>query len=124
MTKTGTVIGWKLDRDHRTRLLEQLAPTYSEVVADHVTLDADAADKLLPPPATAKIVGRTDDRRGVEAMVVALDGDTDRPDGSTFHITWSLTAGRRAVESNDAIRDHGWTAIDPPLAVTIAPARF
>ncbi|HEV2044833.1 MAG TPA: hypothetical protein VGR05_09160 [Sphingomicrobium sp.] len=124
MAKPGTVIGWKLDRADRARLLDTLAPAYAEVVADHVTLDADAADKPLPPPAAAMIVGRTDDRRGVEAMVVSLDGSTDRPDGSTFHITWSLGGDRRAVESNDAIRDHGWTTIDPPLAVTIEPARF
>ena len=28
-------------------------------------------------------------------MVVELDGTTDRPDGSTYHITWSLGPGRK-----------------------------
>ena len=60
---------------------------------------------------------------GVEAMVVAIDGTSDRPDGSTFHITWSLDPGREAKESNDVLRDRGWTAIDP-VAVTVIPARF
>jgi hypothetical protein len=124
MTQPGTVIGWKVDRDCREQLLNQIDPAYPEVVADHVTLDADAVDEPPPPPVRAMIVGRSDDRRGVEAMVVAIDGSTDRPDGSTFHITWSLAPGRRAVESNDVIRDHGWSAIDPPLPVTVEPARF
>ena len=33
---------------------------------------------------------------------------TDRPDGSTYHITWSLGPGRKARESNDVLRDQGW----------------
>jgi hypothetical protein len=56
-------------------------------------------------------------------MVVSLDGSTGRPDGSTFHITWSLDPGRRARESNDVIRDFGWSEIDP-VPVIVTPARF
>jgi hypothetical protein len=69
-------------------------------------------------------VGRADDGDGVEAMVVALDGSTDRPDGSTFHITWSLAPGRRARESNDVLKERGWDALDQPVPVTVEPARF
>jgi hypothetical protein len=57
-------------------------------------------------------------------MVVAIDGSTDRPDGSTFHITWSLGPGRRARESNDVIREGGWARFDQPIPVTLTPARF
>jgi hypothetical protein len=124
MAKPGSVIGWKLDRGEREHLLQRFPPRYDEPVADHVTLETDAESKPLPPDARAEILGRADDGRGVEAMVVALDGSTDRPDGSTFHITWSLGPGRRAKESNDAIRDHGWTNFDEAVPVTIAPARF
>jgi hypothetical protein len=72
----------------------------------------------------AEVVGRTDDERGVEAMVVAIDGTTDRPDGSTYHITWSLADGRRARESNDVIRERGWQELDQPIPVTLQPGRF
>jgi len=119
-----SVIGWKLDRLEREDLLRRFPPRYPEPVADHVTLETTAQSTPLPPPAAARIVGRADDGRGVEAMVVALDGLTDRPDGSTFHITWSLAAGRRAVESNDVIRDCGWNRFDTPVPVTVTPARF
>ena len=56
-------------------------------------------------------------------MVVAIDGSTHRHDESTYHITWSLGGSRRARESNDVLRDRGWTAIDP-VTVTLTPARF
>ena len=57
-------------------------------------------------------------------MVVTIDGTTDRPDGSTFHITWSLGPGRRAVESNDVLKERGWSELDHPVPVTLTPARF
>ncbi len=117
-----SVIGWKLDRDERAALLQRFPPRYDQPVADHVTLEKGAA--ALPPGVTARIVGRADDGDGVEAMVVALDGSTDRPDGSTFHITWSLAPGRRAVESNNVIRERGWERFDEPVPVSMTPARF
>ena len=124
MAKPGTVIGWKLDRGEREVLLERFPPRYDEAVADHVTLATGAESQPLPLAVRAEIRGRADDGKGVEAMVVALDGSTDRPDGSTFHITWSLGPGRRARESNDVIRDHGWRRFGEPIPVTITPARF
>ena len=124
MAKPGTVIGWKVDRSERSALLERFPPRYGKPVADHVTLETDAEHKPLPGEVRAQIVGRADDGKGVEAMVVALDGATDRPDGSTFHITWSLAEGRRARESNDVLQDRGWDTFDQSVPVTVTPARF
>ena len=56
-------------------------------------------------------------------MVVEIDGTTDRPDGSTYHITWSLCADRAAKESNHVIRAHGWRPVEA-VAITLTPARF
>lgn len=118
-------IGWKVDRAQRKELLQQFPPRYAEVVADHVTLAAQVADDAeLPDDVTAEIVGRADDDAGVEAMVVRLEGTTDRPDGSTYHITWSLEEGRRPIESNDVIAAHGWRDFDLPMPVRLHPARF
>ena len=64
------------------------------------------------------------DGEGVEALVVAIDDSTDRPDGSIYHITWSLGEGRRAKESNDVIARLGWTAIDLPMPVRLIPSRW
>jgi hypothetical protein len=124
MAQPGTVIGWKLDRTERDELLKQFPPRYDQPIADHVTLETDAVRKPLPQSVAAAIVGRTDDEKGVEAMVVTLDGEVDRPDGSTYHITWSLGLGRRARESNDVLKERGWTELDHPIPVTLTPARF
>lgn len=121
----GHVIGWKLPKEERERLLEQFPPRYEETVADHVTLKVGATSETpLPPEVKARIVGRTDDEQGVEAMVVTIDGTTDRPDGSTYHITWSLGPTRRAKESNDVLKERGWQELDHPVSVSLEPARF
>src|SRR6476660_6531342 len=112
-----TIIGWKLDRDQRTELLLQFPPRYARTDADHVTFRRAADDAPLPDQAEAEIVGRADDGAGVEAMVVRLNGTTDRPDGSTWHITWSLVDGRGARESNDVIAARGWNEFDLPMQV-------
>lgn len=119
------VTGWKLDRHQRKELLQQFPPRYGEVVADHVTLQSKASeDAPLPDESMGEIIGRADDGEGVEAMVVSIGGTSDRPDGSTYHITWSLAEGREAKESNDVIAGHGWTKLDLPMPVRLRPARF
>lgn len=126
MAAPGTVIGWKLDRDQREMLLERFPPLYRDVVADHVTLQTKASGMPLPPNVDATIVGRADDGESLEAMVVCVGGNTDRPDGSIFHITWSLdkAKGRKARESNDLLIDCGWHLLDEPVPILIEPARF
>jgi hypothetical protein len=117
-------IGWKLDRGQRRELLLQFPPRYREPVADHVTLQSSAAgDAPLPQETEGEIVGRGDDGKGVEALVVSIDGTTDRPDGSIYHITWSLEPGREAVESNRVLAE-GWEAFDLPMPIRLEPARW
>ena len=117
---TRPIVGWKLDRTERVELLRDHPPRYAKAVADHVTLKVGS--KQLPNDVQASIVGHTDDGEGVEAMVVAIDGTTDRPDGSTYHITWSLGPGREAKESNDVLKERGWRELDHPLPITLTPS--
>jgi hypothetical protein len=125
MARPGSVIGWKLPQDEQSALLERFPPRYEKVIADHVTLSVGAsAETPLPPRPEARIVGRADDGTSLECLVVELDGTTERPDGSTYHITWSLGAGRRAVESNDVLRERGWESLPDPIPVELEPARF
>ena len=124
MAKPSSVIGWLLAEDDREKLLQQFPPKFEKTVAHHVTLKSNAERDPLPNDVKAEVVGRTDDESGVEAMVVAIDGTTGRPDGSTYHITWSLGDGRRARESNDVIRERGWQKLDQPIPVKLQPGRF
>ena len=115
--------GWKLDRDQRDQLLERFPPRYERTVADHVTLRAREQGFPPAPAVDARIVGRADDGSGVEAFVVEIEGSLDRPDGSTWHITWSLANGRAAQESNDVIADQGFTPVDP-VELLLHPATW
>lgn len=110
--------GWKVPPGERGRLLETFPPAYPQVVADHVTFEGEQ-----PPAARrCRVVGVADDGAGVQALVVEIDGTTERPDGSRYHITWSLdrSAGRTAVESNDVIRSQGWRGVTP-VEVALEP---
>jgi len=125
MAKPGTVTGWKLPVDEREQLLRQFEPKYENVIADHVTLRVGATPATpMPRKPEARIVGHADDGKSLECLVVELDGTTHRPDGSTYHITWSLGPGRKARESNDVLRDQGWEHLPAPIGVTLEPARF
>jgi hypothetical protein len=125
MTRRGTVIGWKLALDERERLLQRFPPKYERVIADHVTLRRGATPETpLPRNVDTRVIGRADDGHSLECLVVELDGTTDRPDGSTYHITWSLGSGRRAIESNDVLRDQGWQTLPAPIPIELQPARF
>src|SRR5437868_12191916 len=108
MPRPGTVTGWKLAQPERETLLDRFPPKYENVIADHVTLRVGAsAQTPLPRKPLARIVGRADDGHSLECLVVELDGTTDRPDGSTYHVTWSLGPDRKARESNDVLRARG-----------------
>ena len=126
MAKPGTVTGWKLPEVERELLLRRFPPRYANVVADHVTLRVGATPDTPVPdkPDRSQVVGRADDGESLECLVVELDGTTERPDGSTYHITWSLGQHRRARESNDLLRDQGWDYIEAPIPVMLEPARF
>ena len=125
MAKTGTIIGWKLRREERARLLARFPPRYENVIADHVTLRAGGSPSTpLPGKPEAQIIGYADDKTGLECLVVELEKTTVRPDGSTYHITWSLGRARKAVESNDVLRNLGWEPLSMPIPVDLEPARF
>lgn len=123
MTKPGFV-GWALDRGQREELLKRFPPRYPNAVADHVTLKFGDAGARLPTETEGQIVGEADDGAGVQAMVVRIGGTTDRPDGSTYHITWSLADGRQAKESNDVIAGHGWRAFEAEIPVRLEPRSY
>ena len=118
---TSFYTGWRLDPDEREILLARFPPRYGRAVADHVTLKF--GDRTASPPGevSAEIIGEADDGVGVQAMVGRIDGGEARPDGGTFHITWSLAEGRQARESNDVIAARGWTALEAPVPVRLLP---
>jgi hypothetical protein len=119
------VLGWLLPVAERDPLLALIPPRYPRVMAHHVTLKSGVQrDHALPRQTEGRVVGLADDEKGVQALVVEIGGTTDRPDGSTYHITWSLGPGRDPVESNDVIRERGWSPLPEPQHIALRPAVF
>ncbi len=115
-------VGRLLHPEDRENLLAAFPPAYPRVVARHIALEGgEPPDFPLPGEAEGFVVGVANDGAGVQALVVEIGGATRRPDGSTYHITWSLGARRRATESNDVIRERGWTATSERHRVRLAP---
>lgn len=115
---------WSLRDDDRRELLERFPPSYPDVIADHVTFEPSGAEG--PPRVNrGRVVGIVNDGDGLEALVVEVDGSTDRPDGSTYHITWSLdrARGRVPVQSNDVLAQRGWQSV-APVDVSLEPRGF
>jgi hypothetical protein len=115
-------VGRLLHPDDRDRLLAEFPPAYRRVVAQSIALEgADPPDFPLPTETESFVVGVADDGAGVQALVVEIGGTTRRPDGSAYHITWSLARGRRAAESSDVIRERGWTATPERCRIRLEP---
>lgn len=121
------MIGWKLDPEERMHLLARFQPLYADVVADHITLRSGSRNEIpLPQETVGEIIGEIDDGAGVQALVVCIAGTSDRGDGRTYHITWSIdrARGRRPVESNAVIAERGWQLLAGPIPIRLRPARF
>lgn len=117
-------VGWALDPQQRTHLLQTFPTKYARVIAHHVTLRVGVtSDVPLPQAHEGMIVGVADDQMGVQALVVAIGGTVRRPDGGRYHITWSLAQGRKPVESNHVIAQQGWDPVDP-VQIQLIPTFF
>jgi hypothetical protein len=119
--------GWALPEWERRRLAEHFPPVYAvdPDLQHHVTFRYGVNDESqLPAARSGLVVGHADDLKGVEALVLEIDCSVTRPDGSLYHITWSLdrAAGRKPVESN-AVLLAGWRRVEP-IVITLVPRFF
>lgn len=56
---------------------------------------------------------------GIEVLVCTVNGWSERPDGRTYHITWSLDpeAGFKPVDSNRVIAERGTMSHVPAIPI-------
>jgi hypothetical protein len=119
-----TYTGWLLPEADRARLLAKFPPVYHDVIAHHVTLGMGVRE--LPLATAGVIVGQVDDGLGCQVLVVQIDGTTDRPDGYTYHITWSVdrdTHNRKPFHSMDVLKELGWQPVWP-VYISLEPMVF
>lgn len=123
----GYFLGWKLPESERARLLQIFKPTFPDVIADHVTFLFGVKDTLpLPSETEGRIVGYATDNERVEALIVEIGGTTARPDGRTYHVTWSIdrSKGAKPVYANEIIRTGERSDLAQPITVALVPQRF
>jgi hypothetical protein len=116
--------GWLLPEADRAKLLGKFPPVYHDVLAHHVTLRMGEAE--LPTASTGVVVGQFDDGLGCQVLVVQIDSSTIRPDGETYHITWSLdrdTHNRKPFHSIGVLKEHGWEPVWP-VYISLVPMVF
>lgn len=113
------------DATERNDLLRMFKPKYPKVYAHHVTYSMKNKDKMPPPDIqTAQIVGWADSGDGIEAAVVAIDGSTERPDGGTYHITWSLDPEKYKPFNSNQIIANGWEKLPNPVTISLSPTQI
>lgn len=118
---------FELDAQSRSLLAQRFPPKFSEFIGHHITYAFGVmSDEPLPEADSFRVVGYACDENGLEALVVEVNGTTTRPDGSTFHITWSLDrdAGFKPVNSNHLIKRSGFERIDDPINIHAVPKFF
>lgn len=113
-------IGLVLNNQNREALNQRFPPKYSDFIGHHITLEFGVHKnaELPPQPKNVQVIGYADDGDSIEALVVSIDGVSERPDGGTYHITWSLdrSKGRKPVDSNKLLTK-GYQRLDNPINV-------
>ena len=96
-------IAFNLTAASKEAVLICFPPKFEEVRADHVTfafgVSSEVGDAVLPAQVPVEVVAYVCDS-SLEALIVSVNGETARPDGSIFHLTLSRSAGRKSSESN------------------------
>ncbi len=115
---------YTLTEESRTALLEVFPPKYEKVIAHHITVEFGVPQDAEPPPeAELRVIGEGDTGDGLQALVVSIDGSTQRPDGKTYHITWSLDPEKyKPVDSNALLADYSnkWK-LKLPTPINVVP---
>ena len=110
-----------LTKESRDKLASIFPPKHLRAIGHHVTHRFGVARCPNIPYGEQthgwfEVVGYVE-APGIEALVVAVTGKTERPDGKVYHVTWSLDPdqGRKPAHSNDVIAQNGWTPLAQPI---------
>jgi hypothetical protein len=118
-------VGYQLTDASRNKLLELFPPKYSRVFGHHITTKFGTKSEEDIPGYTedVQVVAYADSGDGLEALVVSINGDVRKADGSPFHITWSLDPNHyKPVDSNKVCQEHQ-VKVDP-ISIQVVPKMF
>lgn len=125
-------VGYLLSPDSQIELLEKVHPMFDDRPSHfHVThtfgIGPNAGDKLInniSDDILTVIAEASND--AIQALIVEVNGNTRRNDGSVYHITWSLDrkAGAKPVHSNNLVKNKSTWEYIQPTQITVTPQFF
>lgn len=96
----------QISEESKAQLLAVFPPQYGYIALDHITIQYGTEDKAaLINPDTIEVLGRADDGKGIEALLVRIDGQSFRDDGNPWHITLSYNKDLPAPLELDPYND-------------------
>jgi phage gp37-like protein len=103
----GTYLAFELSEESRAKLLRMFKPKFSKVICHHVTIEFNLTLKkyenfveIISTNPKVRVIGIAEGD-GIECIAVSIDGETERADGSFYHVTLSLEPPHKPVESNN-----------------------
>jgi hypothetical protein len=99
-------IAYVLSNNSLNKLKQVINQDYPDLIAHHITYKFGVKPTEAIPPETDEIyVIGVASQDGVQALLVSINGQVERSDGSLYHITWSIdkSAGKKPVDSNKII---------------------
>lgn len=99
-----------------------LPPKFDKVAVHHITYEFPS--NTMPPNVNSIVLGEYFSNEFIEAATVLVDGSSIRPDGGTFHITWSYDPNNaKPVDSNKLIKNGTGRKL-VPVKVDVIPKIF
>lgn len=123
LTEGNMYTAYVLDDASRDKLAEKFPPKYEKFVGHHVTHEFGVPEGTeAPADVELAVVGRVDSGDGLEALVVKVGDTRERPDGSTYHVTWSLDPDKyKPVDSNALLKSKQFT-LSQSTPITAKPS--
>ena len=118
--------GYELTEDSRKKLEILYPPKYRNFLGHHIT-EKFGVDANEPPPENpdkVEVIGYINNDKNVEGFLVAIDGKTNRPDGSRYHITWSIDRSKGAKPYHTNLYVDDALRLNSPVEIEVTPKTF
>lgn len=116
--------GYELTKDSRQTLAKLYPPVNPTWLGHHIT-EKYGVPADTPPPRQPDVVLviATLEADGLEGFLVSIDGDTTRPSGGKYHITWSIDKekGVRPAHTNKIVDNPSWIT---PIKIDVVAKTF
>ena len=118
-------VGWKLDGEQRSWLLNLFSSAYPDVIANHVTLSSGTERNGHPRTPARKSSARWTTAPACRRLSCgSMERPVVRREHVSHHVVDRPLQGSKARDSNDVIRTLGWQSLEQPIPITLKGASW